>query len=112
MIPIVYGGTNLSTIAPPHSAINVFDWKSPKKVVHHLKMLMADDAKFAEYFWWKDFYEVRTRIEDRAQPYCDLCKKLNDANEPPKVYENMQKWWVEDSHCKRLKTSLFSNWAG
>ena len=63
--------------------------------------LSQDDALYASFFWWRDYYEVRNRAEDRAQAYCDLCSRLNNPNEPPKVYKNMHKWWVEDSGCKK-----------
>ena len=28
---------------------------------------MEDDALYASYFWWKDFYQVRTEALDNAQ---------------------------------------------
>ena len=93
--------------APPHSAINVLDFKSPKLLVNHLEKLHTHDELYAEYFWWKDFYVVRNRMEDRAQAYCDLCQKLNDPTTPPKVYSDMHDWWVRGSHCKKLKSSKF-----
>ena len=106
IVPVTYGGADLEKLgAPPHSHVDAMKLGSPELVAKHLKILQDDDAKFAEYFWWKDFYEVRNRPEDRAQPYCDLCMRLHNANEPPKVYENMYKWWVSESHCKRLRTS-------
>ena len=32
-----------------------------------LKSVMEDDALYASYFWWKDFYQVRTEALDNAQ---------------------------------------------
>ena len=32
-----------------------------------LKMVMEDDAMYASYFWWKEFYQVRTEALDNAQ---------------------------------------------
>jgi len=101
-------GTNFTALgAPPHSSINVLDFESPKKLVEYLEDLNHSDEKYAEYFWWKDYYEIRNSAEDRAQPYCDLCARLNNPEEPPKVYKDMFKWWVTDSHCKKLKASTF-----
>ena len=77
--------------------------------VEYLEKLNSSDELYAEYFWWRDYYEIRNRAEDRAQAYCDLCAKLNNPNEPPKVYEDMFKWWVTDSHCKKLKSSAFGS---
>ena len=48
---------------------------------------------------WKDYYEIRDGPEDRAQSYCDLCERLNNPDEPPKIYTDMYKWWITDSHC-------------
>ena len=108
VIPITFSGTNFSAIgAPPHSSINVLDFASPKKLVEYLEKVNESDELFAEYFWWKDYYEIRNRGEDRAQPYCDLCARLNNPEEPAKVYKDMFKWWVDDSHCKKLKSSVF-----
>ena len=41
--------------------------------------------------------------EDYAQAYNDLRSRLNNPDEPPKVYKNMHKWWVEDSGCKKYQ---------
>ena len=30
-------------------------------------MVMEDDAMYASYFWWKEFYQVRTEALDNAQ---------------------------------------------
>jgi alpha-1,3-fucosyltransferase len=105
VVPITFGGTNMSTVTPPHSSIDGIKFGSVRKLVRHLEALAKDDAAYASYFWWKDFYEVRNGEEDRAQPYCDLCKKLNDPEEPAKIYRNMHKWWVTQSHCRKVRTT-------
>ena len=109
VIPISYSGVDFKSLAPPHSSISAMDFLDPKALVKHLDRLNREDNLYAEYFWWKDFYVVRNRMEDRAQAYCDLCHKLNDPNEPKKVYDDMYKWWVSDSHCKKLKSSKFGS---
>ena len=120
MIPIVLGGANYSHMAPPHSFINAADFKSPKALAHHLKILDADDAKFNEYFWWKDFYR---RKFHHHQTLCDVCEKLNTDTVPvgppnssgggssprrptpaprTSVYPDMHEWWVGQAECKSL----------
>lgn len=59
VVPITYGGANYSAIAPAHSYINALDFPSAGKLVEKLKELQENDERYAEYFWWKDFYEVR-----------------------------------------------------
>lgn len=104
VIPIVFNGADLATYTPPHSAISVFDFDSPKKLVTHLQEVSNDDALYASYFWWRQFYEVRNSPEDRAQPYCDLCSRLNSSKKDEKqIYKDMFHWWVTESKCKKLK---------
>ena len=107
VIPVTYSGGKFTEIAPPHSSINVLEYPSVKSLVEYLEKLHKNDNLFAEYFWWKEFYTIRNRIEDGAQSYCDLCSKLNNPDEPPNVYNDMYKWWVTDSNCKKLKPANF-----
>ena len=71
----------------------------------YLIKVSEDDKLYASYFWWRDFYEVRSGPEDRAQGYCELCRRLNDPDEPDKVYKDMYKWWVRDSHCRKVRSA-------
>ena len=79
--------------------IGPLDFKTPMNLVKYLEKLSQDDALYASYFWWKDYYEIRDGPEDRAQSYCDLCERLNNPEEPPKIYTDMHKWWIKDSNC-------------
>ena len=45
-IPIVFTGANMSTVAPPHSYINVADFPTIEALVGHLK-------RFEKLLWWK-----------------------------------------------------------
>ena len=95
MIPVVLGGANYSAIAPPHSYIDASDFPDPKSLAHYLKLVDSDDAKFNEYFWWKDFYK---RSFHHHQALCDVCEKLHTSHQP-KVYDNMKEWWVDKAEC-------------
>ena len=93
LILVVLGGANYSAIAPPHSYIDASEFPDPKSLAHFLKIVDADDAKFNEYFWWKDFYRVV-----RVYPECSLCSVLNDlkrnpGNLSPEKYENFNDYW-------------------
>ena len=108
VIPIYYGGADLTAMGlPPKVAIDVLSFESVKALVKHLEELARDDAKFAEHFWWRDYYEIRDRWEDRVQPFCDLCKALHNPKEPRKVYADMHKWFVTDSNCRKMPSSFF-----
>jgi alpha-1,3-fucosyltransferase len=61
MIPVVFGGANYSAIAPPHSYIDAAEFESPRALARYLKLLDSDDARFNEYFWWREFYSRKFR---------------------------------------------------
>lgn len=101
VIPVTFNGADMTSIAPPHSYVHALDYKNPEELAKALKDIANDDALYASYFWWRDYYEIRNSAQDRAQAYCDLCSRLNDPQEPVKVYKDMHDWWVNDSHCKK-----------
>ena len=108
IVPIVLGGTDYhsSTGAPPHSHINAHkDFKNPSALARHLKSLMDDPEKYAEYFWWKPYY--KTTMTDgfiRAPAFCEACRQLHE-NKEAKVYTDMEDWWVHKSRCRRVRIS-------
>lgn len=99
VIPIVYGGGNYNKEAPPHSVINVENFKTIQSLAEYLKYLSTDPDSYLQYFQWKKKYIVETTS---ARTVCKLCKMLNDPNSPKKVYENIRHWWFnkEKSGCK------------
>jgi len=102
VIPITYNGVDMSAVAPPHSHINALEYKSVSALARRLMSVLEDDALYASYFWWKDFYQVRTGMLDSAQAFCDLCEALH-KNTKPQVYSDLHHWWVADSHCRKLR---------
>jgi len=102
VIPITYNGVDMSAVAPPHSHINALEYKSVSALARRLMSVLEDDALYASYFWWKDFYQVRTGTLDSAQAFCDLCEALH-KNTKPQVYSDLHHWWVADSHCRKLR---------
>ena len=73
IIPVVLNGLNMSKIAPPHSYIDIKEFKSfSGEVFHfaytkttffpafalHIQRVSRDPSLFASYFWWKDFYRI------------------------------------------------------
>lgn len=99
VVPIVYGGGDYNAITPPHSVINVEDFKTVKELVDYIKYLDKHIDKYMEYFVWKKTYYVSTA----ARPtMCKLCKMLNDPKVPNKTYEDVIYWWFSktSSECK------------
>ena len=91
ILPIVYGGTNYSRDAPPHSVINVEDYSSPQELARYLKRLAANETEYSAYFDWNKNYGIRTRgILQRG--FCILCEIINIPSFH-KIYHDMRLWW-------------------
>jgi alpha-1,3-fucosyltransferase len=93
IVPIVYGGVDYSSYAPPLSYIDVSDFKSPKDLADYLKLLDENDGLYLKYFDWKKDYEVVSRP---VTGWCELCEKLNDPHQRPKVYKDISDWWFQN----------------
>merc|ERR1711915_945299 len=88
VIPVVLNGANMSSIAPPHSFINVQDFSSTKHLVEYLEEINKNDTLFASYFWWKEHY---FQTHPAKESWCELCKLLHDEKnhqEPPDILKN------------------------
>jgi len=105
IIPIVFGGTDYenSAGAPPHSYINAYkDFRNPADLAKYMKSLIGDPEKYAEYFWWKDYYQSDASHAVRAgYGFCDLCEKLN-TDKSTKIYDDLNDWWITKSQCQHF----------
>lgn len=90
IIPVVYGGTNYTRDTPPHSVINVMDFKSPRQLAEHLLWLGRNETEYLKYFEWKNRYRF---IETRGESFCKLCQILHQKNAKPKTYGDVYQWW-------------------
>ena len=106
VLPISLNGADMNQISPPHSSINILDFNSTLDLIDYLEKLSNDNALYASYFWWKDYYEVQNDLRHRAQSYCDLCAKLNNPQEPSKMYNDMYQWWVNESNCHNYEKDI------
>ena len=84
IVPLVLGGAldgNESDYinglgAPPHSFIDIRQYSSPKLLAEYLNTLYANPELYAEYFWWKEHYDVSFNpVQVTANTYCDLCNQ-------------------------------------
>ena len=106
VVPVVYGGADYTQYGPPHSYVNVANFRSPKELAEYLLLLDKNDALYMEYFRWKEYYVVDPfpRVG-----WCQLCEKLNDPLEPIKSYESVARYWYDSVPC--VNGSTFLNWA-
>ncbi len=60
MVPIVLGAykEDYESTLPPHSYINVDDFKSIEELAAYLKYLDRNDTAYAAYFAWRQFGEL------------------------------------------------------
>ena len=111
IVPIVLGGAfngqsnNSDYIkgygAPNHSFIDVRNYANPKELSDYLNKLYTSPQLYAEYFWWKDYYNI-TIGEKPSQTYCDICRVLHEESNNKnvhKVIEDLQEFWDKRSRC-------------
>ncbi len=99
--------------APPHSYIDVKDFKSPQHLAEYLNFLIENPEEYLTYFWWKDHYVPRRGHNQNGNTWCELCRKLNNPDEPESVFRNYDSFqrcdipaWAK--HVKVTGTGLFS----
>ena len=92
IVPVVYGGANYSKLAPPHSYIDALQY-TPRQLARYLKQISKDDRLYNEFFWWKEYYEVETGIEQMVRnAFCELCRMLHEES-TVKIYETIERFW-------------------
>lgn len=99
VVPVVFGGADYSLFAPPLSFIDARNFKSALELAKYLRILDADDSKYNAYFKWKNQFKIRNKVVDLQLAMCGLCARLH-TDTSVKVYEDLEKWWIRDSHCK------------
>ena len=62
-------------------------------------MFFFHKVEYLKYFDWKKEYNLFYQ-----NPYCTICQKLHNENEPAKIYPNISKWYYEDNEGKKQCT--------
>ncbi len=109
VVPIVLGQANYSAIVPPNSVISAMDFPEPRRLAEHLRSIMADEARYLSFFWWKDHYTVNTDVKSDA--FCRLCQMLHDPKQPVQVRTDLEQWWRYGAHCKRKGAMPWAKYA-
>ncbi|XP_055933249.1 alpha-(1,3)-fucosyltransferase C-like [Argiope bruennichi] len=102
MIPVVFGGGDYASIAPTDSYIDAMKFSSPKELADYLYKVASNFSLFSKYYKWKtEGYEIK----DLPNP-CVLCEKLHSKSFLlHSVYDDMQKWWIKQSYCRKWPSS-------
>ncbi len=98
-LPVVNGGIKVEDyhgIAPPHSFIHVNDFASVEDLAKALEGLSRDASAYGDYFWWRQYYSVRSQEGIAEEAQCKLCEILNlDGGlvQSPNDYSNFKAYW-------------------
>ena len=99
VVPVVYNAAGIHKVAPPHSYIDVRDFKSPKYLAQYLIYLDKNDYEYLSYFSWRKHFKCKEVNRSVKKVFCDLCQYLFEDNRP-KVVQNFTKWFFKDAGCK------------
>ncbi|XP_013786900.1 alpha-(1,3)-fucosyltransferase C-like [Limulus polyphemus] len=94
IVPVVFGGADYRSLAPPGAFINSLDYPDPRKLAEHLKLVGSNSTLYNEHFQWKDKYKITLQ-----RWMCDLCEKLQ-TNSTVSIKFNLYQWFVEQANCK------------
>ncbi len=78
------------------------NFEDPSELAHTLKELATDDSKYAEYFWWKDYYSISTDHDNMARVFCDVCRRLHQDRQE-QIYDDLEEWWVRKARCRPIR---------
>ena len=98
MIPIVYGLGNYSKALPPHSYIDVRDFKHPRLLADYLKRVALNETLYNSYFKWREDYK-QFRTSTSSDYMCKLCAFLNKPDPPKSIIQNLDKLWSAAIDC-------------
>ena len=91
MVPVFYGADGVHKVAPPHSYIDIRDFKSPKHLAEYLLYLDKNDEEYMSYFLWKRHFTVTRGDIGIRKVFCKLCNYLADSNDD-KMNLHFRKW--------------------
>ena len=105
VVPVVYSAEGIHKVAPPHSYIDVRDFKSPKHLAQYLLYLDTHDEEYMSYFSWKKHFTCNRVERGVKKVFCDFCQYLFQ-DKTPKVIQNFTKWFLDDAECKAFPKQL------
>ena len=111
IVPVVRGDGDYSVVGPPNSFINTKDFSSVRDLANYLLYLNKNDDEYIKFLKYKENYKLDnitgpgeiSHCPGFDTGFCRLCKKLNDPNEPYKVYDNLEKWYGSERKPDDIK---------
>ena len=108
VVPVVYGSHDVHKVAPPHSYIDVRDFKSPQHLAQYLLYLNNNHTEYMSYFLWKKYYEVYHGSNSYGGVFCAFCKFLH-SNNGTRILEDFNDWYFGQGGCINPDSSV-KNW--
>ena len=99
VVPVVYSAEGLHKVAPPHSYIDVRDFKSPKHLAEYLLYLDKNNDAYMSYFIWRKHFTCRGADRSVKKVFCDFCQYLFEDRRP-RILQNFTQWFFEEAECK------------
>ena len=96
-VPVVMGGARYKELAPPHSYIDINEFKDIKILAQFLIQLSKDEKEYNKYLEWTKSYKIYGWEESWRLFWCDLCEALHDKSRPAQVYEDLNGWFTENT---------------
>ena len=97
----------------------------PPELGSYLLRVSSDPALYSSYFWWRDYYTVRTHYQTyndvrtsptlppsplMIQAFCDLCQALHDQERGEERIEDLDTWWMGgQGFCKPVSPPASAN---
>ena len=105
IVPIIMGGAVLEEkLMIPRTYINILDFKNARSLAEYLKYLDKNDTAYNEFFWYKKHYKIFKPLQS-----CQLCRKLHEENQKPKVTD-LFSYWNRDTNCYINESYIRNNW--
>ena len=99
VVPVIYVAKGVEKFLPPHSYVDVRDFKTPKHLADYLLYLDKNHKAYMSYFKWKPYWDVRGGFQFSRKIAGNFCKYLLE-NSKPKVVRNFTDWFFHNNGCK------------
>ncbi|KAG9281490.1 alpha-(1,3)-fucosyltransferase 9-like, partial [Astyanax mexicanus] len=92
-VPVVLGPSreNYEEFIPADSFIHVDDFKTPKELAEHLKLLDQNQEMYERFFTWRKHFVAR-RSDFGLEHACRICDHIK-RNKSYRVFKNLNKWY-------------------
>ena len=98
-VPVVLATKDIRKIAPPHSYIDVRDFKSPRQLAEYLLFLDKNETAYLSYFDLRRDYTVEAGRRSSTDVFCHLCRYMH-TNNTARVAKNFRVWFFRQSECR------------